>query len=82
LSLSAASVNRDAKLPLAVREKLAEQRSRRAVILLGRAAKAGFFSAAARAAHLDKDSDLAFLRQRDDYRRFRAGLDAVKGKGE
>src|SRR5262249_23677292 len=52
LSLSAASASRDPKLPLPVGEKLAEQHSRRAIILLERTAKAGFFRSVAKVAHL------------------------------
>jgi tetratricopeptide (TPR) repeat protein len=77
-ALSAAGVARDASRPLPIREKRAEDYARAAVALLQRAASAGFFRTAANVAHLDKDSDLAFLRGRADYKTFRAGLKPAK----
>jgi hypothetical protein len=55
-------------------EKRAEQYARAAIALLKRAASAGFFRDPANIAHLDKDPDLASLRDRADYKQFRAGL--------
>jgi serine/threonine-protein kinase len=73
-ALSAASASRDSTRPLPEREKRAEQWAHQAVALLKRAASRGFFREPAGVTHLDRDSDLAFLRDRDDYQRFRAGL--------
>ena len=59
--------------------ELAQERARRqGFALLGRAATAGHFRIAANLSHADKDPDLAFLRDRPDYRRFRAALKAGK----
>jgi tetratricopeptide (TPR) repeat protein len=73
-ALNAAGARRDPLRPLPEREKNAEVWARQAVELLRRADRAGFFKAAKNVAHLDRDRDLAFLRDRDDYRRFRAAL--------
>jgi tetratricopeptide (TPR) repeat protein len=77
-ALNAASAARDLARPLPEREKRAEQYARQAVTLLKRAASAGYFRDAAKVAHLDKDSDLDFLRDRGDYKQFRAGLKTSK----
>jgi serine/threonine-protein kinase len=76
-ALSAAAVARDASRPLPERDKQAEAWSRRAVELLRRAATAGFFRVPANRAHLAKDADLAFLRDRADFRAFLQTLPPV-----
>jgi serine/threonine-protein kinase len=68
----------DASRPLPLRERFAEQAARSAVALLERAAAAGFFRKPGSVALLDTGSDLAGLRRRDDYKRFRTGLESVK----
>jgi tetratricopeptide (TPR) repeat protein len=73
-ALNAASAARDVTRPLPEREKRAEEYARRAVAVLNRAASAGYFRNSNDAALLDRDADLTFLRDRDDYKRFRAGL--------
>jgi serine/threonine-protein kinase len=73
-ALNAASARRDATRPLPERDKRAEGYARQAVSLLRRAASAGYFRDPARVAGMDKDSDLNTLRDRVDYKRFRAGL--------
>src|SRR5262249_1664474 len=73
-ALLAGSARRDAARPLAERDKRSQEHARHAVPLLGAAAAAGFFRHRANANLLDSDHDLAVLRDRDDYRRFRAGL--------
>jgi serine/threonine-protein kinase len=73
-ALSGAAAARDASRPLPHREKFAGQCVRDAVALLRRAAAAGFFRDPANLTALDSDDDLAFLRDRDDYSRFRAAL--------
>jgi eukaryotic-like serine/threonine-protein kinase len=70
LALSASAAARDADRPLLERAPTAEGYARRAVALLGRAHQAGFFRDPADRAHLDRDDDLTFLRERDDYRAF------------
>jgi hypothetical protein len=60
------------------RDKRASQYARQAVALLQRSAAAGQFRDPAMLAHLDRDDDLAFLRDRDDYKRFRASLTPAK----
>jgi serine/threonine-protein kinase len=74
LALSAAGAERDRARPLALRERQAEQRAGAAVALLVRLARGGFFGNPANVASLDGDPDLAFLRGRDDYQRFRTAL--------
>jgi hypothetical protein len=64
--------------PLPQGEKCAEQFARQAVALLKRAASAGLFRDPAIVADMDKDSDLDWLRDRDDYKPFRAALQATK----
>jgi hypothetical protein len=76
-ALNAASVARDQARPLPIRQRRAEDYARAALALLKRAA-AGFFRDPATLAHLDKDSDLASLRDRDDYKAFRTGLKPAK----
>jgi serine/threonine-protein kinase len=73
-ALNAASAGRDASRPLPERDKRSEEYARQAVALLKRSAATGFFRDPAKIAHLDKDEDLAALRDRDDYKPFRAGL--------
>jgi serine/threonine-protein kinase len=78
-ALNAASAARDVLRPLPERDKRAQQYARQAVALLERAAAAGHFRTAATVAGMDRDNDLAFLRDRDDYRRFRGSLKSVGG---
>jgi hypothetical protein len=59
-ALAAASAKDDAKL--------SEQYAGRAVALLRRAQKAGYFKQPAKIADMKKDSDLRALRTRPDYR--------------
>jgi serine/threonine-protein kinase len=73
-ALNAASAARDLRRPLAERDKRAQRYARQAVALLKRAALAGFFRDPVTVAHMDMGSDLAALRDRDDYKQFRAGL--------
>jgi tetratricopeptide (TPR) repeat protein len=75
-ALDSASARRDPRQPLPVRDKRAEDYARQAVALLRRAAAAGYFRTAGTVPHLDRDDDLRGLRERDDYKRFRAGLTA------
>jgi serine/threonine-protein kinase len=77
-ALNAGAAARDAARPLPEREKRSQQYARTAVELLGRTAKAGFFRDPNFAEHLDKDDDLAALREREDYRAFRKALRAMK----
>jgi hypothetical protein len=59
------------------REKRAAEYAGSAVALLGRAAEAGFFTAAG-VQQLDRDRDLAALRDLPDFRALRAGLSRAK----
>ena len=54
-----------------------ERSARAAIALLKRAASAGLFRSASNVALLDRDN-LAFLRNRDDFKRFRAELTAPR----
>jgi hypothetical protein len=74
-ALNSASTSRDLSRPLPEREKLTQQYARQALALLKRSASAGFFHDPEKVAHLDRDSDLACLRDRADYKQFRAGLE-------
>jgi hypothetical protein len=73
-ALNAAHAARDGERPPPEREKRAERYASQAVTLLRRAAAGGFFREPAKVTEMDKESDLSFLRDREDYRRFRAGL--------
>jgi serine/threonine-protein kinase len=73
-ALNAASAARDTSRPLAERERRTEEYARLATALLERAASAGFFRDPASRTHLERSSDLAALRDRDDFKRFRARL--------
>jgi hypothetical protein len=66
----------DQVLPEDDRKRLAEQYAVSAVRLLNCAQSVGFFARPREAnrTRLDKDPDLAVLRERGDYRRFREGL--------
>jgi serine/threonine-protein kinase len=77
-ALNAGSVARDVSRPLPERDKRAEQYAMAALALLQRAKSAGYFRDPAKVADLDKISDLAFLRDRDDFKRFRAELNPAK----
>jgi serine/threonine-protein kinase len=79
-AINAASAGRDASRPLPERDKRGEDRARAAVALLKRAAAAGLFGENANVGHLDNNPDLAALRDRDDYKRFRAALRPEHGR--
>jgi serine/threonine protein kinase/tetratricopeptide (TPR) repeat protein len=66
-SLSSAAVRADARLPLAERDRLAEQHAARAIGLLGKAQTANLFADPARLELLKKDSNLEPLRSRADF---------------
>jgi eukaryotic-like serine/threonine-protein kinase len=74
---SAAAAN-DARLPAAEREKLADQYGRRAVELLRRAQAAGYYRDAGRLAQMKQNKDLDTIRNRDDFKRLMAELEAVQ----
>jgi tetratricopeptide (TPR) repeat protein len=77
-ALNAANAIRDPARPLPEREKRAEEYARQAVALLRRADAAGQFRESAKVAHIDKDTDLTSLRDRADFRAFRATLKPAK----
>jgi serine/threonine-protein kinase len=74
LSLSAAAASRDVLRPLPEREKNVEVWSHLALDLLRRAQRAGLFDDPKNVAALQQEEDLAYLRSRDDGKRFLAGL--------
>jgi serine/threonine-protein kinase len=77
------AAGRDEKLAPDDRARRAEEYARRALAFLERARRAGHFRARAEIDMLTKSSDLAPLRERDDFRRFRATVekaDPPKGK--
>jgi serine/threonine-protein kinase len=76
VALSAAAVSRDPRCPLPQREKCAEVWSHQALDLLRRAQRAGFFEQSRWIEHMKKDSDLDFLRSRDDFQRWLESLPA------
>jgi eukaryotic-like serine/threonine-protein kinase len=74
---SAAAAN-DARLPAAEREKLADQYGRRAVELLRLAQAVGDYRDASRLAHMKQNKDLDAIRDRDDFKRLMAELEAIQ----
>jgi serine/threonine-protein kinase len=78
-ALAAAALARDQGQPLPLREKNAEVWAREAVRHLHDAERAGLFAKPARQEQLHKEKDLDFLRSRDDFKRFCAGLRAKQG---
>jgi WD40 repeat protein/DNA-directed RNA polymerase specialized sigma24 family protein len=80
-AVSAAAAGRDAGRPLPERDKRRERYARAALALLRRAAAAGFFTPE-RIAGVDGDADLAALRGRRDYERFRARLSRPAATGQ
>jgi hypothetical protein len=68
-ALSSAAVGKDASLPQADRDQLAERHAAQAVERLGQAQAAGFFKDPAKIEHLKKDADLDPLRSRDDFKK-------------
>jgi tetratricopeptide (TPR) repeat protein len=75
-SLCSAAVGRDEKLPGAERTRLAGEYAARALVLLTRAREAGLFKNPSWVAQLKKDPDLDALRQRDDFKKLLAELEA------
>jgi hypothetical protein len=73
-AISATSIKNDTRL--------ADQYAVRAVELLVKAQQAGVFKNKANIALLKKDSDLASLRSRDDYKKLVADLEGAIGKGK
>jgi serine/threonine-protein kinase len=76
-ALCVAAARQDGKLPAADRDKLAEQYARRALDLLRQAIQKGYQDVA----HMKKDKDLDPLRDRADFQKLLAELEA-KGKTE
>jgi hypothetical protein len=75
-ALAAEAARRDASLPLAEREKLAEQYAARAVALLVQAQRADFFKDKTNVGPLRNDSDLKALRDRGEFKRLLGELGA------
>jgi tetratricopeptide (TPR) repeat protein len=73
-ALTAASATRDGQCPLPLREHRAGQYALAAIALLRRAAAVAHFRNPSQLDYLDRDPDLAFLRQRADYQDFRRQL--------
>ena len=78
LLFNTSRASNDPARPLPERVKRAEGYARQAIPLLQRAASAGHFRNPANVTHMDRDSDLASLRDRSDYKRFRASLKPTK----
>jgi hypothetical protein len=76
LALCAASAVRDPARPLPERDRQAEVWSRQALALLERVRRAGYFKEPLNVQHLKKDRDFDFLRDRADFRKWLAGLEA------
>jgi hypothetical protein len=68
-SLSVDAVRRDANLPAAKRDALAEQYADQALALLAKANAAGFFKTPANLEELKKDKDLDSLRSFDKFKK-------------
>jgi serine/threonine protein kinase len=75
-ALSSAAAAKDASLPQADRNRLAERHAARAVELLTQVQATGYFKDRARVERLKKDSDLDPLRSRDDFQKLLAELEA------
>jgi tetratricopeptide (TPR) repeat protein len=73
-ALSAAAVRKDDTLPLPARDRLAELHARRSLQLLDEARWAGYFQTEAKRKTLHTDRDLGELRDRDDFRKWIAGV--------
>jgi hypothetical protein len=69
---------KDARLLPAEREKLADQYGRRAVEVLRRAQAAGYFRDAGRLARMKEHKELDPIRDRDDFKRLVAELEAIQ----
>src|SRR5262249_2350413 len=74
---SAAAAN-DARLPAAERKKLADQYGRRAVELLHQTQATGYYRDAGRLAQMKQNKDLDAIRDRDDFKKLMAELDALQ----
>jgi serine/threonine-protein kinase len=75
-SLCSAAVRQDEKLPEAERTRLAEEYAVRALEQLKRSREAGHIKGAVLVAQLKNDPDLSALRQRDDFKKLLAELEA------
>jgi tetratricopeptide (TPR) repeat protein len=73
-ALAAQATAGAAERPLPEREQRAETYARQSLNVLERAQQAGHFREQKRIEDLKKDPDLAFLRSRDDFHRWLAGL--------
>jgi serine/threonine-protein kinase len=77
-ALSARAAASAAARPLPEREKQAEGYAQQALALLERARQDGFFRTSQALQQLKKETDLDFLRQRDDFRRFLSRVEGDK----
>jgi serine/threonine-protein kinase len=75
-ALSASAAARDPKLAAGERAKCAEACASRAVALLTRAFAGGFLQKKTEVDHMKKDTDLEALRQRPDYQKLLAEIEA------
>jgi hypothetical protein len=71
----AAEASRDPARPLPERDRQAEVCSRQALALLQRARQAGFFKEQWKIRHMKTDTNLDFLRDRADFKRWLAALE-------
>jgi hypothetical protein len=76
-ALSSTAARKDESLAPAEREQKGEEYATRAIELLERVGKSGYFKVPARRKHLGDDSDLDALRNRDDYKAFERSLSPV-----
>ena len=77
-SLAAGAVLRDATIPPAKRKELSEEYASRAVAVLNKARKLGYFSKSTTIQIMKKDSDIDPLRSRQDYKKLLRQLESVK----
>jgi hypothetical protein len=73
------AAHRDAARPLPEREKVAETLAQQALDLLRRATQAGYFKQAGKTQAMKTNADLAFLRPRDDFKRWLADVEGAAG---
>ncbi len=79
-SLSSSAAANDARLPQTERNKLADKYGRRSVELLSKARATGYFQNPGRLAHMKEDDDLDAIRDRADFKKLLADVEAEKAK--
>jgi hypothetical protein len=79
-ALSSSAAANDARLPPSERTKLADKYGQRSVEMLSKARATGYFQNPGRLARMKEDDDLDAIRDRADFKKLLADLDAEKAK--